>query len=76
MIERAVVISNSPVLDESLLPEKVLALDNTAQNTPQQTVVPQLEFVNGLLPPDLSFETAIQNFKRQLVARLCANATG
>ncbi|MEK7832220.1 MAG: sigma 54-interacting transcriptional regulator, partial [Acidobacteriota bacterium] len=69
VIERAVVISQSPVLDESLLPGKVLAQENTVQNTPKQTAVPQVELVNGLLPPDLSFETALQNFKRQLVAQ-------
>lgn len=69
VIERAVVISQSPVLDETLLPGKVLAQENTVQNAPKQTAVPQLELVNGLLPPDLSFETAIQNFKRQLVAQ-------
>jgi DNA-binding NtrC family response regulator len=69
VIERAVVISQSPVLDETLLPGKVMAQENTVQNSPKQTAVPQLELVNGLLPPDLSFETAIQNFKRQLVAQ-------
>lgn len=69
VIERAVVISQSPVLDETLLPGKVIAQENTVQNSPKQTAVPQLELVNGLLPPDLSFETAIQNFKRQLVAQ-------
>ena len=69
VIERAVVISQSPVLDETLLPGKVMAQENTVQNSPKQTAVPQLELVHGLLPPDLSFETAIQNFKRQLVAQ-------
>ena len=69
VIERAVVINQSTILDETLLPGKVLALENTVQNAPKQTAVPQLELVNGLLPPDLSFETAIQNFKRQLVAQ-------
>jgi len=69
VIERAVVINPSTVLDDSLLPPKVLAQENTVQNTPQQTAVPQLELINGVLPPDLSFETAIQQFKRQLVAQ-------
>ncbi|MGH9803116.1 MAG: sigma-54-dependent transcriptional regulator [Blastocatellia bacterium] len=69
VIERAVVISQSPVLDESLLPGKVLAQENTVRNSPKQTAVPQVELINGLLPPDLSFETALQNFKRQLVAQ-------
>ncbi len=67
VIERAVVISNSPVLDENLLPDKVLSQANTVQNAPQQSAVPQLELINGILPPDLSFETALQNFKKQLV---------
>jgi DNA-binding NtrC family response regulator len=67
VIERAVVISQSPILDEKLLPDKVLNQANTVQNAPPPTAVPQVELVNGLLPPDLSFETALQNFKRQLV---------
>ncbi|HMX26588.1 MAG TPA: two-component system response regulator, partial [Blastocatellia bacterium] len=69
IIERAVVISGTPVLAENVLPEKVLAKVNSVQNAPVQTAVPKLELVNGLLPPDLSFETAIQQFKRQLVAQ-------
>ncbi len=69
VIERAVVISASSVLDENVLTEKVLSQANAVQNAPQQTVVPQVELVNGLLPPDLSFETALQNFKRQLVTQ-------
>ncbi len=67
VIERAVVISPSPLLDENLLPEKVIAQANVVQVTPPPSAVPQLELVEGVLPPDLSFETAIQNFKRQLV---------
>jgi len=69
VIERAVVISNTPVLDENLLTEKVVSQANSVQSSEQQTAVPQLELVNGLLPPDLSFETAIQKFKRQLVTQ-------
>ncbi|MDQ3009096.1 MAG: sigma-54 dependent transcriptional regulator [Acidobacteriota bacterium] len=69
VIERAVVINQSGILDDSLLPPKVVAQENTVQNTPKQTVVPQVELVNGVLPPDLSFETALQQFKRQLVAQ-------
>ena len=69
VIERAVVISTSPVLDENSLPEKVISQVNAIQNEQQQRAVPQLELVNGLLPPDLSFETALQNFKRQLVTQ-------
>jgi DNA-binding NtrC family response regulator len=76
VIERAVVISNSPVLDESLLPDKVLSQANSVQNMPAPTAVPQLELDNGLLPPDLSFETAIQNFKRQLVRQALRECNG
>ena len=76
VIKHAVVISNSPVLDESLLPEKALNQVNSVQNTPPPTVVPQLELQNGLLPPDLSFETAIQNFKRQLVRQALRECNG
>jgi DNA-binding NtrC family response regulator len=76
VIERAVVISNAPVLDESLLPEKVLNKANSIQNMPAPPAVPQLELQNGLLPPDLSFETAIQNFKRQLVRQALRECNG
>jgi DNA-binding NtrC family response regulator len=76
VIERAVVISGSPVLDESLLPDKVLSQANSVQNTPAPTAVPQLELDNGMLPPDLSFETAIQNFKRQLVRQALRECNG
>jgi len=76
VIERAVVISSSPVLDESLLPDKVLSQINSVQNTPALPAVPQLELHNGLLPPDLSFETAIQNFKRQLVRQALRECNG
>src|SRR5499433_2945535 len=57
VIERAVVITDAPVLDESLLPEKVVSQANSVQNMPAPRAVPQLELQNGLLPPDLSFET-------------------
>jgi DNA-binding NtrC family response regulator len=76
VIERAVVISDAPVLDESLLPEKVASQANSAQNMPAPTAVPQLELQDGLLPPDLSFETAIQNFKRQLVRQALRECNG
>src|SRR5262245_60001583 len=76
VIERAVVISSSPVLDESLLPEKVLSQANSVHNMPAPVAIPQLELNNGLLPPDLSFETAIQNFKRQLVRQALRECNG
>jgi DNA-binding NtrC family response regulator len=67
IIERAVVISPAPLLDENLLSEKVTSPANTVQSAPPPTAVPQVELINGVLPPELSFETALQNFKRQLV---------
>jgi len=76
VIERAVVISHSPVLDESLLPDKVLSQVGSVQNPSAPPAVPQLELDNGLLPPDLSFETAIQNFKRQLVRQALRECNG
>ncbi|MBL8169009.1 MAG: sigma-54-dependent Fis family transcriptional regulator [Acidobacteria bacterium] len=76
VIERAVVISPRAVLDDTLLPAKVLAQENTVQNAPKQTAVPQLELVNGLLPPDLSFETAVQKFKGQLIRQALRECNG
>ncbi len=76
VVERAVVISPSPVLDENLVPEKVLNQANTVQLTPAQTAAPQLELDGGILPPELSFETAIQNFKRQLVRQALRECNG
>jgi len=76
VIERAVVITDSTVLDERLLPEKVISHANSLQNTPSASAVPQLELRDGLLPPDLSFETAIQNFKRQLVRQALRECNG
>src|SRR6266542_1650109 len=76
VVERAVVISDSTVLDERLLPEKVISQANSVQNTPAPPAVPQLELQDGLLPPDLSFETAIQNFKRQLVRQALRECNG
>jgi DNA-binding NtrC family response regulator len=75
VMERAVVISDVPVLDESLLPDKVIS-HLPPQNAPAPPAVPQLELQEGLLPPDLSFETAIQNFKRQLVRQALRECNG
>jgi DNA-binding NtrC family response regulator len=76
VIERAVVISPATILDDDLLPDKVLSQANTVQNTPPRSAVPQLELVDGILPPDLSFETAITNFKRQLVRQALRECNG
>ncbi|QQS49300.1 MAG: sigma-54-dependent Fis family transcriptional regulator [Acidobacteriota bacterium] len=76
VIERAVVISTSPVLDESVLPDKVRAQAGNNDPAQAQPKVPQLELVDGLLPPELSFETAISNFKRQLVRQALRECNG
>ena len=76
VFERAVGTSDSTVLDERLLPEKVISQANSVQNAPAPPAVPQLELQDGLLPPDLSFETAIQNFKRQLVRQALRECNG
>ena len=76
VIERAVVISPATVLDDALLPDKVVAQANTVPSTPPRSAVPQLELVEGMLPPDLSFETAITNFKRQLVRQALRECNG
>ncbi len=74
VIERAVVISGASVLDDTLLPDKVVA--HAAQNTPQLLGTPQLDLANEIPPPDLSFETAITNFKRQLVRQALRECNG
>ncbi|MFZ4628816.1 MAG: sigma-54-dependent transcriptional regulator [Blastocatellia bacterium] len=66
VIERAVVISPSPYLDLSSLPEKI-AQQAAPPPPPVRSVLPQLELIHGALPPDLSFESAITDFKRELV---------
>jgi DNA-binding NtrC family response regulator len=90
IIERAVVISSSPVLDENVLPNKVLAESNsTPLGAPPSnaTIIPigssaptqptiGIQLVNGALPPDLSFETAIQTLKRDLVRQALRECNG
>ncbi|MGE0103030.1 MAG: sigma-54-dependent transcriptional regulator [Blastocatellales bacterium] len=76
VIERAVVISSSPILDESVLPDKVKSQVNTPDQAQPRTSVPQLELEDGLLPPELSFETAISSFKRQLVRQALRECNG
>ena len=89
VIERAVVISGSPVLDEHVLPNKVLAEANaappvTASSSGAATIVPiappqptiGIQLVNGNLPPELSFETAIQSLKRDLVRQALRECNG
>jgi DNA-binding NtrC family response regulator len=90
VIERAVVISSSPTLDASVLPEKVLAqagggAAENARNVPPVAEAPQpaptlAGAANGLpdgpLPPDFSFESAITDFKRELVRRALRESNG
>jgi transcriptional regulator with GAF, ATPase, and Fis domain len=87
IIERAVVISPSPVLDETVLPEKILAQSSMSATTPvssQPTTVIGAEaastigimLINEQLPPDLSFETAIQTLKRDLVRQALLECNG
>jgi DNA-binding NtrC family response regulator len=89
VIERAVVISAAPVLDENVLPNKVLAESSAAQATPLVPTASPLSvtlqanqpslgvtLINGNLPPDLSFETAIQSLKRDLVRQALRECNG
>src|SRR5262245_20335901 len=76
VIERAVVISSLSVLDDKALSTTVVSQANFNQNTSPRSAVPQLELVDGLLPPDLSFETALINFKRQLVRQALRECNG
>src|SRR5262249_25387970 len=76
VVERAVVISNSTVLDERLLPEKVISQANSVQNAPAPPAVPQLELQDGLLPADVSFEADSQKFNRHLVRQALRECNG
>lgn len=67
VIERAVVISSTSDLDLDSLPAKILNQAPPAVPAASTPTAPQLELINGALPPDLSFESAITDFKRQLV---------
>ncbi|HZS04717.1 MAG TPA: sigma-54 dependent transcriptional regulator [Blastocatellia bacterium] len=76
VIERAVVISSEPVLDEGVLPEKIIAgravpvRETAPLATPGPASPPDKDtgsLTEAALSPDGSFETAIINFKRRLV---------
>ncbi len=75
VMERAVVISNAPVLDEHVLPEKLLAQTNSVPVT-GPLVAPSNDANNGATPADLSFDTAITGFKRQLIQRALKECRG
>ncbi len=75
VIERAVVISSQPVLDEGVLPEKIIA-GSVPRPDEAATVVnagapgddrDTGSLAEAALAPGGSFETAIINFKRRLV---------
>jgi DNA-binding NtrC family response regulator len=72
VIERAVVISTASVLDERVLPEKLLASTNSDPIT-DALVTPSSETT---VPADLSFDTAITGFKRQLIQRALKECRG
>jgi DNA-binding NtrC family response regulator len=89
VIERSVVISNSPTLDADVLPERVLAQANAAAPPPGSPALtaglppaapppaaPGNSLPDGPLPEDFSFEAAITDFKRELVRRALREANG
>ncbi|MFN7948868.1 MAG: sigma-54 dependent transcriptional regulator [Blastocatellia bacterium] len=75
VIERAVVISSQPVLDEGVLPEKIIAgsVPRPDESATAVTAGSHGEdrdtgsLAEAALSPGGSFETAIINFKRRLV---------
>lgn len=77
VMERAVVISTGPVLDVDSLSAKILNQPAEAVSTASANPMPQLQLIDGTLPPDLSFESAITDFKRELIRqalRECHNS--
>jgi len=72
VLERAVVISTAPILDERVLPEKLLASINPGPITAPLVAPPS----EGATPADLSFDTAITGFKRQLIQRALKECRG
>ncbi|MFZ4985493.1 MAG: sigma-54-dependent transcriptional regulator [Blastocatellia bacterium] len=67
IMERAVVISSGVELDVDSLPPKIREQASSPVEPVAVTALPQLKLVGGLLPPELSFESAITDFKRDLV---------
>jgi DNA-binding NtrC family response regulator len=77
VMERAVVISTGPVLDVDSLSAKILNQPAEPVAPTPATPMPQLQLIDGTLPPDLSFESAITDFKRELIRqalRECHNS--
>ncbi|MFN6202147.1 MAG: sigma 54-interacting transcriptional regulator, partial [Acidobacteriota bacterium] len=81
IMERAVVISAGPELTIDSLPPKIrdqapTAPPTTPAETPHKLPHPP-PLIDGSLPPDLSFESALTDFKRELVRqalRECHNS--
>jgi DNA-binding NtrC family response regulator len=67
VMERAVVTSSGPRLDVESLSARILNHIPAPVTQTPTPVLPQLQLIDGALPPDLSFESAINDFKRELV---------
>lgn len=67
IMERAVVISSGVELDIDSLPTKIQDHTPALGEPRSATMLPGLQLVDGTLPADLSFESAITDFKRDLV---------
>jgi DNA-binding NtrC family response regulator len=92
VIERSVVISAAPVLDVNVLPERVLSQLNSLPrpvavpdlppvvqphaSQPAPDAGGSVAAADAPLPDDFSFETAITDFKRELVRRALRQANG
>ena len=77
IMERAVVISTGTELTIDSLPPKIRDQAPAAPAMTINTMMPQLQLIDGSLPPDLSFESALTDFKRELVRqalRECHNS--
>ncbi|MFM8394129.1 MAG: helix-turn-helix domain-containing protein, partial [Acidobacteriota bacterium] len=76
-MERAVVISTGPELTIDSLPTKMRDQAPPAPTEAPSSMMPQLQLIDGSLPQDLSFESALTDFKRELVRqalRECHNS--
>lgn len=84
VIERAVVISSQPILDEGLLAEKITAGDMSRHESSSSSVASGTgqddkdtgSLAEAALAPGGSFETAIINFKRRLVCEALRECRG
>lgn len=77
VMERAVVISTGKELLVDSLPTKFKELSASTGEAPSDDSRSTLKLINGELPPELSFESAITDYKRELVRqalRECHNS--